>query len=166
MSALKEINSNNIIELKYVIFGQADYNLDNRIFPFIHQDGDQYWNWVEKIFSDLIDSNVIFINSPCLFLNKNDLFLYNLKKLSSICKNRFGQMTLTLNQTSMCNNFKEIDFGSLNYPSKESFDEVKFALGLINEDSRKRSDKSFSINENNYFVCPQEVIMARLFLDY
>ncbi|MBU1013201.1 MAG: hypothetical protein KKG99_09345 [Bacteroidetes bacterium] len=166
MSALKEIIFNNIPELKYVIFGHADYNLDNRIFPFIHQSESQYWSWVEKMFIDLVDSNIIFINSPCLFLDDNDLFNFNLKKLSDIFKVRFGQMTLTLRQTSMCNNFKERDFGSLKYPYIKSVDKVEFALELIKEDSMKKSDKSFSINGYNNFICPQEVVMARLFLGY
>ena len=165
MSALKDIISCSIPDLKYVIFGHADYNFDNRIFPFIHQTEAQYWSWVEKIFIDIVDSNIVFINSPCLFQDDNDLFNFNLKKLSNIFKVRFGQMTLTLNQTFLCNSFKKKDFVSLNYSSKMRADKVEFALELIKEASRNKSDKSFSINSGNYFICPQEVVMARLFLD-
>jgi citrate lyase beta subunit len=164
--ALKEIISNNFPELKYVIFGHADYNLDNKIFPFIHQAETEYWSWVEKIFKELKDSDVMFINSPCLFLGDDDLFIYNLNKLSDIFKGQFGQMTLTLNQTIICNSFIKSDFDKYKYSNKKKIEETKFALDLIKTVNGTESDKSFSINEVQYLTCPQEVLMAKLFLDH
>ncbi len=165
MSALKDIISNTIPELKYVIFGHADYNLDNEIFPFIHQYEKQYWGWVKNISCELVDSDIIFINSPCLFLDDDTIFTFNLKMLNSLSKKEFGQMTLTLGQTLMCNNFKEEEFGTLNYFNKKSIDKVEFAVNMIKEASLKKTDKSFSINTDNYLICPQEMVMARKFLD-
>lgn len=165
MSSLKDIISNNIPELKYVIFGHADFNLDNEIFPFIHQTEKQYWNWVEKIYNELNESDIIFINSPCLFLNDDTIFTFNLNMLSSLFEKEYGQMTLTLGQTLMCNNFMEEELSPLNYPIKKCIDKVEFAIEMLKEASLKKSDKSFSINGDNYLICPQEKVMARIFLD-
>jgi len=165
MLALKKIISDQVPELLYVIFGHADLNLDKKIFPFIHQSETTYWKWIEEIFCELKGTKISFINSPCLFLGDNELFYFNLYKLSSIFKESFGQMTLTLNQTIICNRFLTGDYNSMNYPSRKVIDKTKYALDLIKTNDFKKSEKSFSINEEKYLTCPQEVFMARSIIE-
>jgi citrate lyase beta subunit len=151
--ALEEIVSANINELHYVHFGHADYNLDRKIFPFKHQDQDDYWRWIERITRELKNTNIIFINSPFLLLNDRDLFNYNLQKLYRLLKEKCGQMTLNLKQTIICNNFKKSDSTDFNCTFTTRIDKFDFAKELIESIESNASNKSFpSLQKITWFV--------------
>ncbi|MFZ9955386.1 MAG: aldolase/citrate lyase family protein [Flavobacteriales bacterium] len=164
IESLQDIIAENFTELKYIQFGHADYNLDRKIFPLKHQGDIEYWQWIERIAHDLNNTNIVFINSPCLLLNDDDFFNYNLQKLYSLLKEKCGQMTLNLKQTTICNNFKKSESVALNYTSMHRVGKFDFAKELIASIELNTSDKSFTITANNYLVCPQEVMMAKIFL--
>ncbi|MEP6793799.1 MAG: aldolase/citrate lyase family protein [Saprospiraceae bacterium] len=103
LESILKINSNKV---RSVAFGHCDYNLDNEIYPFIHQDSREYWNWVIKMYNMLKANNLNFVNSPFLQLDNDEMFMDMLALLNSVCKKNFGQITLTGRQTQLCSSFK------------------------------------------------------------
>lgn len=151
--------------LKYIFFGHADYNLDCERLPFKHQNDNLYWHWIQR-FSDIMSSeDLTFINSPCLYLKNDDLFLYNLQKLRKINFMNTGHLTLTLQQTLLCNKTSGLDNILPIMEGREKELSVKdYAEELIRIYHLQHSEKSFSITEDDYFICPQEYKMACEFL--
>ena len=162
--ALSDIVSQNIKELKYVIFGHADYNLDVGMFPFIHQQEQEYWHWVNRILTQLKGSSITFINSPCLFLSNDSLFKFNLSKLIEACKHNYGQMTLNLKQTIMCNKYIHDPENEIMIPLTKQVDKHEFAVHISRLSNTDSSEKSFSIDADQYLVSPHEILAAKSFL--
>ncbi|MCG2587749.1 aldolase/citrate lyase family protein [Rhodohalobacter sulfatireducens] len=164
------INLNNIIkeatpDVKYVFFGHADYNLDRKILPFKHQLDEEYWDWVQRLLDILQSEDLTFINSPCLYLKDKKLFLYNLHKLSQFNFKKIGQLTLSLEQSFLCQKTSGINRSFSNLKKrKEKRSVVKYARELTDIYKDQSSEKSFSISENHYLICPQEYKMANEFL--
>jgi len=146
-----------------IAFGHCDYNFDNNIFPFYHQNHKKYWIWINKITAAIEPFGKSFINSPLLFLNNDILFAMMLTKLDSICKNQFGQISLTLHQTKLCS--KNGPKFSLE-PAFYNTDKKKCALNLIaNYKKNKYNNKSFAIEPSNrYLISPQEFKAAKNYL--
>ncbi|MEO6132389.1 MAG: aldolase/citrate lyase family protein, partial [Saprospiraceae bacterium] len=92
-------------KIKSIAFGHCDYNLDNDIYPFIHQDAREYWNWVIRIFNRIRPYQLSFVNSPFLQLENDARFNDMLALLYSVCQGQFGQITLTARQTHLCRSF-------------------------------------------------------------
>jgi len=105
MNNVSEIGKASNILFNKLAFGHADYNYDMGKFPFSHQNSSTYWNWITCILSSIEPGGKSIINSPVLYLNNDKLFVQMLNKLNSICKNSFGQITLTINQTKLCGAF-------------------------------------------------------------
>ena len=164
---LKNVNSiikNRPEDLKVVIFGHADYNLDSGTFPFAHQNHPLYWDWVNQITSIMNSDDLTFVNSPCLYLKNDALFNYNLQKLNRCQVKKLGQLTLTLNQSILCNRFKPCD--TLNNPIKviQNDDPLAMAKEIVERHKNKNDGKSFSIDSSDYLISPHEYTAACLIL--
>ncbi len=160
MSSLKEIIEPVSYKLKYVIFGHADYNIDSDIFPFIHHGEATYWKWVTTILTQMSGSNLTFINSPCLFLGDDELFNFTLNQLNYICKEKYGQMTLTYKQTKLCNQYLPTKPNFTSFPIIEK-DPIAFAKNILGKLAGKDADKSFCIDDKGYLMSPHEILMAK-----
>ncbi|MCK9426035.1 MAG: aldolase/citrate lyase family protein [Ignavibacteriaceae bacterium] len=105
------VNLNEIVTVakdftKKLAFGHCDFNYAHHHFPFLHQRSEKYWEWIEAINKVTEANNILFINSPYLFLDDDEGFLWNLKQLNSIVTGSVGQITLTLRQTMLCSLYK------------------------------------------------------------
>jgi len=160
LSNLRSIIYPKIEQVEYVIFGHADYNKDLNIFPFINHDHPTYWEWVKEVQSQLEDTDITYINSPCLFLNDEGLFNFNLRKLHHLSTMPIGQMTLSYKQTVWCNTFpRTTDFKDEDLRFESNVAAVDSAA-YAHSDAEK-SDKGFMINDQHYVLSPHEIQMAR-----
>ena len=146
-------------------FGHCDFNLDNRIFPFHHQYSNQYWKWIDTILSTINQSNKIFINSPFLFLNDDTTFKWTLSQLSERCRKKFGQVTMTLNQSNICNNFQ-----NQKKPTQPEEQFQPLRLNQTAEEIKKKyemnvaDDRSFAVDlVNKIVISPQEYLAAKTY---
>ena len=148
--------------LTTVIFGHADYNLDQGFFPFIHQHDELYWTVVKEITEKLAGSGITFVNSPCLHLSNDQLFLHSLDRLYSLRPDNIGQLTLTLNQSLLCKAHQPHPYTAENKiimvenPGKK-LDQAKRLIDLFKVNN---VGKSFSINQDMYLVSPHEYLQA------
>lgn len=165
VDSLSEIVSCNLDNISKIAFGHCDYNYDCNLFPFFHQNSIEYWIWVKKI-SDVLNDKMIFLNSPYLMLNDDIGFNKMLKKLSGV-RDTIGQITLSIKQSLLCNNFIE----SLIVKTTDNSDiqteitsnKINYAVRLVNDYNKYRVDgKSFSVNsENKRLISPQEYLKAK-----
>ncbi|WP_339704839.1 aldolase/citrate lyase family protein [uncultured Kriegella sp.] len=163
VSSLKEIIEPAVPELKYVIFGHADYNIDSDIFPFIHHSEVTYWKWVTNILDHMNGSNLTFINSPCLFLKDDELFNFTLNQLNFMCTGNYGQMTLTHKQTELCNQYSPTKPYVTSFPPIEK-DPIAYANYILAKLVAKDADKSFCVDDKGYLMSPHEILMAQKIL--
>lgn len=165
LKSIPQILEVNLPFVKYLIFGHADFNLDARIFPFIHQHHLEYWQWIHQIKNCLRDKGLTFINSPYLFLDEFENFRDVLTTANSIFNGKFGQVTLNLRQTIFCN---EVTLAKRTpiFTSILSQNEVhSYAKNIVDFSKKLDYEKSFAIDHENRFICPQEMKMAELYLE-
>jgi len=165
VSNLCEIIHPEIKKLKYVIFGHADFNADNEIFPFKHQNHKDYWDWVDEIIYKLRETSLVFVNSPCLFLNDSILFKSILDNLHCRFNSEFGQVTLTVNQTKMSLLHEHSEPISTNNSDLIKLDPLIFAKSIMMMVDSKKLDKGFVINEKGYLISPHEIVLAKKLLN-
>ena len=147
-------------ELEYVIFGHSDFNIDNNIFPFVHQDHPEYWNWVNKIQSQLAGTNITYINSPCFYLGDDKMMRSMLDQLYARSSINYGQMTLTYQQTLSCHHHQPVPCSSDQLSSKMP-DAIEFAQYVIDKLHDKDKDKSFAVDQRKHLLTPHEIIVAK-----
>ncbi|SDL23367.1 aldolase/citrate lyase family protein [Kriegella aquimaris] len=161
VSSLKEIIEPVTPELKYVIFGHADFNIDSNVFPFIHHDDVTYWKWVANILYHMKGSNLTFVNSPCLYLGDEELFNFTLDQLHFMCKEKYGQMTLNYKQTEWCDQYIPRKPRITSFSTIER-DPITFAKYIFDSlECTKDTDKGFGIDEKGYLMSPHEILMAQ-----
>lgn len=161
---VKDIIKNRPRNLEVIVFGHADYNLDSGTFPFAHQNHPLYWDWVNQITSTMNSEDLTFVNSPCLYLKNDALFNYNLQKLNSCQVKKLGQLTLTLNQSILCNRFKPCD--NINNPIEviQNDNPIALAKEIVERHKNRNDGKSFSIDSGDYLISPHEYTAANLIL--
>lgn len=147
-----------------IIFGHADFNFDNQLFPFFHQDSDEYWRWVREMVRVVEGGGRSFINSPCFCLDDDLLFNHILLKLESICKKEFGQLTLNYHQSLLCDEFIRKRPRDLYQAKKTTPDSVEYAGNLIKLTEKFNQGKGLTIINKSVLVTPQEYKMAKIFL--
>ncbi len=153
---------------KKLAFGHCDFNYTHHHFPFLHQRSEKYWEWIAAISKVTEVNNIFFINSPYLFLDDDEGFVWNLKQLNKIVKGSVGQITLTLRQTMLCSlgvyNSISLKHNEKNFIGDEQIE--TFANTLISdfEDNRMGS-LSFSLNtKKRILISPQEYLAAKEYL--
>lgn len=157
---LKQIVNGGPSNLKYVIFGHADYNIDTRRFPFIQHNDPEFWNWVVQVQRSLSGTGVTYINSPCLFLADDELFKFVLQKLYRGGEVPYGQMTLNQRQTDLCFNYDPRTESRIAVSSC-SKDPQAHAKHIIKSLELRESDKGFAIDKSRYLMSPHEILMAK-----
>lgn len=146
-----------------IAFGHCDYNFDNHIFPFFHQDSREYWTWIKHISDYTRRYRIRLINSPFLQLNNTTFFKHNLNLLNAICGDNVGQITLTNEQTALCNSFRadEIQEELPRLPNRLNHRAPPmFAENLITQFNEKLNEKGFAINNQRVVLSPQEYASA------
>jgi citrate lyase beta subunit len=161
---VRNIIHNRPSNLKVIVFGHADYNLDSGTFPFAHQNHPVYWSWVSQIIHEMNSEELIFINSPCLYLRNDRLFNYNLNRLNQYGVKRLGQLTLTLNQSLLCNQFTPCETVTNPIHFTQTDNPITLAKEIVERHENRNSGKSFSIDINDYLISPHEYTAARLLL--
>lgn len=154
------INQN--YSLSLIAFGHCDFNSDIGNFPFSHQTDEIYWDWIKHININLISSEIIFLNSPYLFLNDSKNFMEMLNHLKEIFNEKFGQITLSLNQLINCQNFTEsvyvpTNFKPLNLPATKT-DYANWVISSF--EKNKISNRSFAMTKEKILISPQEYLAA------
>lgn len=159
-------NLQSIISLKLngfekIIFGHADYNFDNNFFPFFHQNTYEYWSWVQQIVQIAEKYNFTFINSPCFYLKDYLLFNKMLSKLSHLCKNNYGQLTLSYKQSLLCNQFlpNQTSDNCIEEPINKNL--FEYSAYIINVMEHQIQKKGFTIDNNGCLITPQEYLLAK-----
>ncbi len=153
-------------KIKRVALGHCDYNADNGIFPFFHQDSREYWSWVLKIEEQLKVVSLGFINSPFLRINDDDAFVSMLHSLNNVCRNP-SQIVLNKRQAMLCKQFicginEKMGIGlknRLDLRVPEYYAE-KFIASFENT----CMDKGFALDENKTVLSPQEYFSAKEYL--
>jgi hypothetical protein len=144
--------------ISHVIFGHADFNMDNEYFPFYHQDCAEYWEWVHEIQQALLGTDIVFINSPLLFLGNTVLMQETLDRLHAKSIVPYGQMTLTAEQTRQCNRFQPAPPKALQPARKvEPLAYARYVLDML---GCKDEDKSFTIDGSRHLLTPHEIELA------
>jgi len=153
--------------IKKIAFGHGDYNLSIETLPFFHQYNPEYWKWVNKIIETVSKFNIAFINSPFVFLNDDEFFKKMLSHLYLLCNDNFGQITLTSNQSKLCNQY---DKDSKTFPNllKDRSDLAvtqKYAKSVIDNFENYDNSKGFAVDvENEILLTPQEYILAKKYI--
>lgn len=153
-------------KLKRIVFGHCDFNYDNNIFPFFHQNSREYWDWIKKLYTTAKSSGKEFINSAYLRLNDNEGFNSMLSKLSMICDGNFGQVALSYKQSELCRNFnaykKELNGFDKNLKGK---DILIYAENIVKNFENNNEQKGFSIaGEIRNLISPHEYLAAKNYL--
>jgi hypothetical protein len=144
-----------------IAFGHCDYNLNCNNFPFIHHNTKDYYKIINPIIRMIEKSNFGYVNSPFLELNNIMGFRKNLGYLHKICANNFSQVTLTLEQTKLCNNYEK-NLNGFHFPkSVVRIDKItgrQIAKSIISEFlSNLIPGKSFALTkEKRKLISPQE----------
>ena len=162
---IRKLKISNYKSLKYVLFGHADFNLDNDLFPFYNQDTELYWTWIDKFKFLISQPDIVFINPPILQLNRLDILGYSLKRISQIFGDKFGQITLTKRQTDFCQGFSLGDKYPLTLSGIYEGDYKVLASNLVERGYGNPSDKSFVLDPIEQYISPQELILAQRYLD-
>jgi citrate lyase beta subunit len=159
MNNLATILKLKLPKIRSIAFGHCDYNADNGIYPFFHQDSREYWIWVTKMVELIKNYNLSFVNSPFLQLNNDSFFKEMLSILNSICGPDFGQITLTNKQSQLCNSFSAD-------VSKKHIHKLPHTLNLkvsqlfpsnfIETFKKGKNSRGFSINEDRIILSPHE----------
>lgn len=152
-------------KFKTAAFGHCDFNMNCNIFPFIHQDNPQYWQWVETFAALCKAYEKGFINSQYLNINHSDRFKLMLKHTSQYLDD-WGQITLNTQQSMQCYYFtpetcdvKEIE-PAAEVPAAEYAQHIVELFEKYNPDGR-----GYTIMPGtNIFISPQEYITAKRFL--
>ncbi len=163
---LEEIFKINLNKIGGIAFGHCDYNLDNLNFPFFHQDSREYWTWITKISEFAKPYNLRIVNSPFLQLDNNKFFKNMLNLLFAIGGNNVGQITLTQEQTKICNSFSGNNQNSILPKIFNRLDlrvPALYAENLIESFEKNTNNKGFAINNERTILSPQEYISARKF---
>jgi citrate lyase beta subunit len=162
---ISDILSRKPPQLKVIMFGHADYNLDLGIFPFLHQNHEVYWEWISNIIENIKTKDITFVNSPCLYLKHDDLFIYNLDRLCQLKIGKVGQITLNLSQTLLCHSYRSnIDASTRYLPHETGDDPTTFAQKIVESFKHQMNGKSFLVNHNNYLISPHEYHAASCYL--
>jgi hypothetical protein len=164
---IDKLISNQNYSMTLIAFGHCDFNSDVNNFPFSHQTDKMYWDWIKHIKINLISSEIIFLNSPYLFLNDSENFIEMLNHLKEIFNEKFGQVTLSLNQLINCQKFTEsvyvpVNFKPLNLPANKT----DYANWIISSfEKNKIINRSFAMTEEKILISPQEYLAAIEYLE-
>lgn len=163
---LSTIIANGNEKLKRIAFGHCDFNHDNNIFPFFHQNSKQYWEWIKEIVSVTEPAGIEIINSPFLKLNDDNSYNSMLSKLTHFCKDSFGQITLTYRQIELCENFRfqkrQLNGLNKNLTVPEISD---YAQEIIRDFESHNMKKGFSVTQaNKTLISPHEYVSAKKYL--
>jgi citrate lyase beta subunit len=163
LNNLDEIFKTKLTKIGGIAFGHCDYNLDNLNFPFFHQDSREYWTWISKIVEFTNSNNLCFVNSPFLQLDNVEFFKNMLTVLYSIGGNNVGQITLTKEQTKICNSFSD-NKKNIVLPKILNRLDLKvptlFAENFIKSFEKNANNKGFAINNERTILSPQEYISS------
>ncbi|HEX2788281.1 MAG TPA: aldolase/citrate lyase family protein [Ignavibacteria bacterium] len=164
---LNDIVSKKNPKVKMIAFGHCDYNLNQNIFPFKHQEDEQYWKWVNNFYDTLKNTELGFINSPYLKLEHNYGFIRNLKRFTGYNFSQKGQITLTTAQINLCLNLNNHKSEDISFTKSKKLNRGVFAKSLLNNFKKDFNiRKGFSIKNNfGELISPQEYIAAKKFMN-
>ena len=167
LNNMEEILKSNSCKIGGIAFGHCDYNNDNHNYPFFHQDSREYWTWITKLFEIVKPYNLPIINSPYLQLDNNKFFKNMLNILFAIGGNKIGQITLTQEQTNICNSFPD-NIKNILLPKLLNRLDLRvpafYAENFIESFTNNTCNKGFAINHDRTILSPQEYISSVNFL--
>lgn len=166
---LPEIIQSSPQKISKIGFGHCDYNLNSDIFPFFHQNSNEYWKWITKISSIAVQHNITIINSAFLELDNSSFFQSMQFHLDELFGGNFGQFTLTSRQTDICNTFetqkKQDIFNKLLGSRLDLGVPEQFAVELIHKFESQNKNRGFTISkEDRILISPQEYLSAISYL--
>jgi citrate lyase beta subunit len=161
-----------------IAYGHCDYNYSLGNFPFDHHDSGTYWNVVESMMISAESMGFAFINSPCLSLDNEDLFLSILKRLTGKTKSEsIGQIVLTHKHASWCQSFiksrnldtpllSDFSLTTANRNEKDfQYTNREYAIKLISDYEFNLNGKAFSITRpERVLISPSEYLAAKRYL--
>ncbi len=152
MDNLVDILSVEDSRFRKIAFGHCDFNLDTNIFPFIHQDNSQYWEWINYLHIKCIQHEKDLINSPVLVIHPDNYFKANLQKTKQFSRIK-GQISLCKRQTEMIHSINT-GLQALNnfHPP---FPEIENALKLK---KTHNFEDNMMIVENGIVISPQYIL--------
>ncbi|HZV69439.1 MAG TPA: aldolase/citrate lyase family protein [Saprospiraceae bacterium] len=165
LESILKIKSNKITA---IAFGHCDYNFDNGIYPFIHQDEREYWNWVIKMYKIIRHYQVTFVNSPFLKLRDDLSFRDMLSLLYSICGDHFGQITLTGRQSKLCSSFIPDKTKTITEKTDNPLDlkvPESYATDFIEAFGKSERKNGFAITPDRMILSPHEFFASKQYLD-
>lgn len=165
LNNLQNIINNPQYSVSKTAFGHCDFNFSNSVFPFYHQNNEGYWKWIDAIHNK-IKGEVLFLNSPFLFLKDSAGFILMLKRLEKIFKTYVSQITLTLSQLKNYHGYingKNITQSINNeFPEMNRADYANWIISSYEEN--KTDNRSFSITKDRILISPQEYAAAEKYL--
>ncbi|MCX6160002.1 MAG: aldolase/citrate lyase family protein [Ignavibacteriae bacterium] len=144
-----------------IAFGHCDYNLDIVRFPFAHHDSPVYWKTAERIIEAAYEKEFTYINSPVLELNNDDLMSAVIERLGDLCREEFGQITITSRQSALCSQTSGVS-SDIDVTGSERFSSAaEYAEWIIREYEKNIiPGKSFAVTDGKILVSPHEYISA------
>lgn len=156
---LDKITTVSLPEFQSIVFGHCDYNLSCEIFPFIHQDSEQYWKWVDYLNDVCKKNNKKLIHSAVLELDNDGLLKETLKKASSFSQTT-GIASLCLRQTNLIkSNIQQPDKDFENGIKSHGFNEASDLIQAF--ESNKVGVNSFALTSGRRLISPHEYKMAK-----
>ncbi len=161
---LKNILENNRSQqFSRVQFGHFDYFLDADIFPIPHQSEYIFWETCQNLAEVVESHGYSYLHSPLNTLNSQKLMHAVINKLHSICTNKFGIATISMEQTLQLAGYKENAAEAL-VLVKRSDDKMARAKKII--DLFTKTNTKFSFHHktpSGTFIPPHEYLAAKKF---
>lgn len=156
----------NDIKIRRVVFGHCDFNYDNNIFPFFHQNSREYWDWIQRLYSAAKLAGKEFVNSAYLKLNDNEGFTTMLSRLNEVCNGNFGQVALNYKQVDLCRTFKSARKALNGFDKYLYGKEIQiYAENIVKDFESNNECKGFSIaGKIRNLISPHEYSAAKKYL--
>ncbi len=163
---LKEILINaNELNIEYIHYGHYDYSLDSEQWPFICQDEEQFWDFINNMIKIIENSNMKYMHTPFGNLSDEKLYKSVIKKLTKTCQYSFAVTALNFNQVLFAQDISEAE--NLQYRKIYNIDKHELAEDVVKIfENNQCSKRSFSVDvKKAKFLTPHEYKMAKKYLE-
>ena len=133
-------------------FGHCDFNLSQQLFPFIHHQHAEYWQWIDTLNTAALKHQKQFLNSPVLALNDSALFQMVLSKNKQY-PGLAGQITLCQLHSQLCLTTTTAQ-NAIQFVKPSQHEDIKVISNHYL--AHKYLNRNFAVDTSRRIISPQE----------